>query len=241
IYKNQTKKDFLVYNSDDSTDQKDMTQAESNYVPFSVREAERQEAYIKNGMIWIKQTETIDLEEVVLVCEHNLENILAAFCLSMLNGATVEGIQAVLKTFGGVRHRLQFVDNINGRLFYNDSKATNILATEKALNAFEEPTILLAGGLDRGNSFDELLPSLKHVKAMVVFGETASKLEELAKSANIKQVAHARDVQEAAKTAYALSDEGDVILLSPACASWDQYKTFEERGDMFVHAVHILA
>src|SRR5699024_10052568 len=129
IYKNQTKKDFLVYNSDDSTVREVVTQAESNFVPFSVREVERKGAYIDNGKIWFKQTEIIDLEEVVLVGEHNLENILAAVCLSMLNGATVEGIQAVLKTLGGVRHRLQFVDNINGRLFYNDSKATNILAT----------------------------------------------------------------------------------------------------------------
>src|SRR5699024_1850665 len=134
----------------------------------------------------------------------------------------------------------QFVAKVNDRLFYNDSKATNILATEKALASFKQHVILLAGGLDRGNAFDELLPYLTHVKAMVLFGETKEKVKDLADKAGISQVKMAANVTEAAQKADALSKPNDVILLSPACASWDQYDTFEQRGDMFVQAVHTL-
>src|SRR5699024_10303218 len=108
-----------------------------------------------------------------------------------------------------------------------------------ALQSFDQPTILLAGGIDRGNSFDELLASMKNVKAMVLFGETKEKLKQTANKAKIP-VALADAVTDATKTAHEMSSPGDVILLSPACASCDQYKTFEESGNMFVQAVHTL-
>src|SRR5699024_6006152 len=117
--------------------------------------------------------------------------------------------------------------------------ATNILATEKALQSFDQPTILLAGGLDRGNSFDELLASMKNVKAMVLFGETKEKLKHTANKANIP-VAIADTVTDATKTAHEMSSPCDVILLSAVCASWYQYKTLEERGSILVQAVHTL-
>jgi len=166
--------------------------------------------------------------------------IMASVAAAKLSGASNEGISQVLKTFSGVKHRMQYVKGLHGRSFYNDSKATNLLATSKALSAFETPTILLAGGLDRGNAFDELAPYLKHVKAMVLFGETAPKLRELAQNNGIEKTLIVDNVKQAAEAAYRISEEGDVILLSPACASWDQYRTFEERGDMFMEAVHTL-
>ncbi|MDY0405962.1 cyanophycin synthetase [Virgibacillus sp. 179-BFC.A HS] len=110
---------------------------------------------------------------------------------------------------------MEYVAKIHDRFFYNDSKATNILATSKALSAFEQPTILLAGGLDRGNGFEELAPYLNHVKAMVLFGETANKIHEVAKHAGITEVSFANDVEDAVPKAYAMSAPGDVILLSP--------------------------
>ena len=241
IFKNQTESDFLIYNADDPIVKEVIHEAKSTLIPFSAKTVQPDGAYVLDGDVYFKDEKIISLSEVVLVGEHNVENILAALSISLLNGATKEGIQYVLKTFSGVKHRLQFVAKINERLFYNDSKATNILATQKALTSFTQPTILLAGGLDRGNSFDSLLPDLKHVKAMIVFGETAPKLVELAKKANINTVVNVKDVTEATKVAFEVSEKGDVILLSPACASWDQYKTFEERGDMFIQAVHILA
>ena len=129
---------------------------------------------------------------------------------------------------------------VEKRKFYNDSKATNILAASKALTSFSEPVILLAGGLDRGNEFDELKPSMKNVKAVITFGETAEKIERVAKEIGITTIKRVDNVVTAVPVAFELSNEGDCILLSPACASWDQYKTFEQRGDMFMEAVHKL-
>ena len=241
IFKNQTESDFLIYNADDPIVKEVIKEAQSTLIPFSSSTVQLDGAYVLDGDIYFKNEKVMSLSEVVLVGDHNIENILAALSISLLNGATKEGVRHVLSTFSGVKHRLQFVANIKDRLFYNDSKATNILATQKALKSFTQPTILLAGGLDRGNSFDSLLPDLEHVKAMILFGETAPKLAKLANEANIKTIVSVKDVAEAAKVAYEVSEKGDVILLSPACASWDQYKTFEERGDMFIRTVHILA
>lgn len=151
-----------------------------------------------------------------------------------------EAIRSVLNSFTGVKHRLQFVKEVDGRKFYNDSKATNILASKMALSSFKEPVILLAGGLDRGVEFDELIPSLKNVKALITFGQTAEKLMRAGALAGIETIKRVDNVEKAVPLAFSLSEKGDVILLSPACASWDQYKTFEVRGDIFIEAVHKL-
>lgn len=241
LFLKQNESDFLVYNHDDARVREAVKRGKAQLIPFSTKEKLVLGAYIENNAIYFQGKKIISLKDVVLVGEHNYENILAAVAVSILAGATVEGVRNVLSTFSGVKHRLQYVTTINGRKFYNDSKATNILATQKALKSFDDPVILLAGGLDRGDEYDSLLPYVTHVKAMVLFGETANKLATFAKKANIEKVHIVENVQEAAKVAYEISEDGDVILLSPACASWDQYKTFEERGDMFIQAVHILA
>ncbi|TQS75651.1 UDP-N-acetylmuramoyl-L-alanine--D-glutamate ligase [Ornithinibacillus gellani] len=240
IFKNQTAEDILIYNDDDPVVSEAVKEAPSIKAPFSTKTRLENGAWADDNSIYFMNEKIMDRNEIVLVGEHNVENILAAVSAAKLSGASNEGIREVLKTFSGVPHRLQFIEEINGRQFYNDSKATNILATEKALAAFERPTILLAGGLDRGNGFEALMPSLTHVKAMVTFGETAEKLMETANLAGISTVAQVDSMEEAVQKAYELSADKDIILLSPACASWDQYRTFEERGDMFVQAVHKL-
>ncbi|MFG6118151.1 UDP-N-acetylmuramoyl-L-alanine--D-glutamate ligase [Thalassobacillus sp. B23F22_16] len=240
LFKNQTADDYLVYNADDPVIAKFLDDAASVLVPFSAKQELEEGAYADEQYIYYNGSSIMKREDIVLVGEHNMENILAAVAAAKLNGATDEGIQEVLTSFKGVPHRLEFVGNIKGRLFYNDSKATNILATSKALGAFKQPVILLAGGLDRGNSFDELVPFLDHVKAMVVFGETADKMTQAAQQAGIAEIKKVDNVGQAAQVAFDLSGEKDVILLSPACASWDQYTTFEERGHMYVQAVHKL-
>ncbi|MFD1038077.1 UDP-N-acetylmuramoyl-L-alanine--D-glutamate ligase [Virgibacillus byunsanensis] len=240
IFSNQTFDDYLVYNSDDHEVVEAVKRAASRLVPFSVTNRLLDGAWADEKSIYFKDEKIIDRSEIVLVGDHNLENILAALSAAKLSGATNAGIRSVLTSFSSVKHRLQFVETINNRLFYNDSKATNILATQKALSSFTQPTILLAGGLDRGNEFEDLLPYLKNVKAMVLFGQTAEKLKKLAEEADIQEVKIAANVEDAVVKAYSLSVTDDVILLSPACASWDQYKTFEERGDMFIQAVHTL-
>lgn len=240
IFINQTEDDFLVYNADDSNVLEVSKDIKSVRVPFSISQKLVDGAWTDEVFIYFQEEKIIAIEDIVLVGAHNLENILAAVSAAKLAGATNEGIYEVLTTFSGVHHRLQYVDKINERIFYNDSKATNILATQKALSAFQQPIVLLAGGLDRGNGFDELIPYLSNVKAMVVFGQTADKVKASAEKAGVAIIEHANDMQDAVHKAYALSEKGDVILLSPACASWDQYKTFEERGDMFIQAVHTI-
>ncbi|AXI08997.1 UDP-N-acetylmuramoyl-L-alanine--D-glutamate ligase [Oceanobacillus zhaokaii] len=240
IFKQQTSDDYLVYNADDNIITDAVRHAKAALIPFSTKKKLENGAWIDEEYIYFKDDKVISRDEVVLVGEHNIENILAAIAAAKLDGATNEGIRKVLSIFSGVKHRLQYIDTINGRLFYNDSKATNMLATQKALSAFMQPTILLAGGLDRGNEFTDLLPYLSNVKAMVLFGQTKEKLEDLGHQAGIKTIEFAGNVEEAVKKAYAISNVDDVILLSPSCASWDQYRTFEERGDMFIQAVHKL-
>ena len=240
ITRNQTETDFFVYNASQEPTKKAAEQSNAVSIPFSSETLEEKGAYIKDGFIWFRDEEIIALNDVVLPGKHNLENILSAVAAVKLYGVSNEAIQYVLKTFRGVTHRMQFVAEINGRKFYNDSKATNILAASAAISSFKSPLILLAGGLDRGNDFDELIPLLTHVKAMIVFGQTAEKLTITARKAGITVIKHVDNVAIAANEAYKLSESGDTILLSPACASWDQYKTFEARGDMFMDAVHKL-
>jgi UDP-N-acetylmuramoylalanine--D-glutamate ligase len=240
IYANQQNSDFAVVNADDAEVVKAAAAGNGEKIFFSVKQELESGAYIKDGAVWFNDEKIIDVKEIVLPGRHNLENILAAVCAVKLSGAKTEAIRSVLTSFKGVKHRLQFIRTINGVKYYNDSKATNILATSKALQAFDAPTVLLAGGLDRGNEFDELIPFLGNVKTLITFGQTAPKLERIAADAGIEEVKRVDNVEQAAYAAFSLSQEGDIVLLSPACASWDQYKTFEQRGDMFENAVHKL-
>lgn len=240
IFKNQTQDDFAVVNMDDSEVKKASKSVAAQIVPFSVNEEVKDGAYLLNNQLYFRNEAVMNVKDVVLPGKHNLENILAAIAVVKLLGCSNEAIYRVLTTFAGVKHRVQYVTTINKRKFYNDSKATNILATKVALSAFTQPTILLAGGLDRGNEFDELKPSFEHVKAVITFGETAPKIERVAKEAGIQVIKRVDNVKQAVIEAYDCSEEDDVVLLSPACASWDQFKTFEERGDMFIKSVHKL-
>ncbi len=240
ITKNQGPEQYLVYNADQEETKAIAAGSNARLIPFSTKAVLEEGACIADGWIMFQGEKVIAIEDIVLPGQHNLENILGTVAVCKLKGVGNDAIHQVLSTFEGVRHRLQYVATINGRKFYNDSKATNILAATKALESFEVPTILLAGGLDRGNEFDELIPVLKNVKAVITFGQTAEKIERVAKAAGISEVKRADNVEGAVPVAYGLSEEGDCILLSPACASWDQYKTFEARGDMFVNAVHKL-
>ncbi|KAF0995756.1 UDP-N-acetylmuramoyl-L-alanine--D-glutamate ligase [Geobacillus sp. TFV-3] len=241
IFRNQMERDYAVVNADDPLVMNIASSVRSQKVLFSATKLLGEGAYIQDGAIYWNSDPVIAIADIVLPGQHNLENILAAVAAAKLAGASDEAIRQVLAAFSGVKHRLQYVAEIDGRRFYNDSKATNILATQKALSAFaDEPVILLAGGLDRGNEFDDLLPYLQQVKAVVLFGQTADKIGRIAQKAGIETIRYVDNVEKAVPVAFELSEPGDVILLSPACASWDQYKTFEERGDIFINAVHKL-
>ncbi|QOY34374.1 UDP-N-acetylmuramoyl-L-alanine--D-glutamate ligase [Anaerobacillus isosaccharinicus] len=237
IFRNLTTDDYCVINEDDAEVMMLAKEVIGQKVTFSVKKQVENGAYVKDGYVYYLDEKIISIENIVLPGAHNLENIVAAICAAKLAGATTKRIVEVLSTFAGVKHRTQFVTAINDRKFYNDSKATNMLATKVAVSAFDQPVILLAGGLDRGNEFDELIPTLEKVKGVVLYGETAPKLEKAAQKAGLTFIEIVNNVTEAVNKAYEHSDRGDVILLSPACASWDQFKTFEERGENFIEAI----
>ncbi|MBA1393702.1 UDP-N-acetylmuramoyl-L-alanine--D-glutamate ligase, partial [Lactobacillus sp. XV13L] len=155
-------------------------------------------------------------------------------------GKSNTDIRHILTTFKGVKHRMQFVKKLAGRSIYNDSKATNMEATTVALQAFSQPIVLIAGGLDRGFTFDDLVTPLKKVKAIVLYGETKHLMASAAQKAGIKTIKLVNTLDEAVPAAWDLTTQGDVLLLSPAAASWDQFKTFEERGDRFLRDIEKL-
>jgi UDP-N-acetylmuramoylalanine--D-glutamate ligase len=240
ITKNQTEAEYLIVNADQQEVLEIAKNSHAAIIPFSTKTVLNEGAFIHDGYICFNGEKVMLVEEIALPGVHNLENILSAMAAAKLMGVSNEAIQLVLSTFTGVKHRLQYVTEIEDRKFYNDSKATNILATIPALQAFKSPIILLAGGLDRGNEFDELIPYLNNVKALITFGQTSSKIQRVGVEAGIKQINTVDNVEKAVPVAFQYSEPGDVILLSPACASWDQYKSFEVRGDIFIEAVHKL-
>lgn len=240
ITKNQTEKDYLIINGDQEHVYEVVSFTKAQVIRFSTEKEIEGGAYIKDRAIYFKDEKVVDLYSIVLPGAHNLENILCAVAACKIYGVSNDSIRKVLSTFGGVKHRTQFVREMNGIKFYNDSKATNSLATKSALKAFESPTILLAGGLDRGNEFDDLIPFLANVKTLITFGETSEKFVKTGEKGGIQTIIPVDNVEKAVPVAYEHAREGDIVLLSPACASWDQYRTFEQRGDIFIEAVHKL-
>ncbi|KRM24032.1 UDP-N-acetylmuramoyl-L-alanine--D-glutamate ligase [Latilactobacillus graminis] len=238
LVQKQTADDFFVVNWDLPELRELSHQTKAKVVPFSRLGNSEAGAYVKDGQLWFQQDMIMPVADIKVPGNHNIENALAAIAAAKLMGQSNAAIVSVLTTFTGVKHRMQFVTSYQGRRFYNDSKATNMEATEVALKSFKQPIVLLAGGLDRGFTFEPLLPLLKeHVKAIILYGETKQLLAQTAREARIPVIKIVDQLTDAVPAAYAASASGDVILLSPACASWDQFKTFEERGDVFIKAV----
>ncbi len=242
LIKNQTTNDFLIYNADQKhLRELILEKSQAQLLPFSRLNYLSEGISVKNNGIYFKEEKVAEVSDIFIKGQHNLENFLAAIGVAKIKNVSNKNIQKVMRQFSGVKHRTQFVTEWKERVFYNDSKATNIEATENALSGFKQPVILLAGGLNRGISFEPLIPLLKkHVKALVTFGETAPLMEETAEIAGVGKVKKVQTMQEAVTAAYELSCPGDVILLSPAAASWDQYRSFEERGDEFIQAIQEL-
>ena len=235
-----TSEDWLVLNWNQAEVRALAETTKAQVIPFSTEEKVNG-AYALEGQIYYQEEAIMLIDDLGVPGSHNVENALAAIAVAKLNGISTTVIRMALQHFTGVPHRTQYVGQINHVKFYNDSKATNILATQMALSGFEpEKVILLAGGLDRGNSFETLVPSLKNLKAVVVFGETKKRLAQAAKEAGVSIVEETLDVTSALPLAYQLSQAEDVILLSPANASWDQYKNFEVRGEAFIQAYQAL-
>ena len=233
IQKNMTADDFVVLNFNQDLAKELAQKTVAQVVPFSTTE-KVDGAYLDGDMLYFKEEAIMKASEIGVPGSHNIENALATIAVAKLSGIANDAIKETLAHFDGVKHRLQALGEINGVKFYNDSKSTNILATQKALSGFDNSkVILIAGGLDRGNEFDELIPDITGLKLMVILGESAPRIKRAADKANVPYVA-AQDVADATRIAYGKAEAGDVVLLSPANASWDMYKNFEVRGDEFI-------
>ena len=234
IFNNHTSDDLAVINKDDEVSMKITDDIKSTKVYYGHDKTNL--AYYDEEGIYYDGKLVIKLDDIILKGKHNYQNIMGAIIAVKKYGVTDEVIQKVLKKFKGVEHRLEYVDTINGVTYYNDSKATNCVSTITALNSFDKPTILLLGGYDRGHSFHDLDDSMKNVKCVVCFGETKNRIEEFCNDLNIR--CYKNDtLKEAMNVVKDICTPGDVVLLSPACASWDQYDKFEDRGDEFKNLV----
>ena len=233
IQKNMTASDYVVLNFNQDLAKELAKKTVAKVLPFSTKE-KIDGAYLDGDVLTFRGEAIMTASELGVPGSHNVENALATIAVAKLRGLDNQVIRETLAHFGGVKHRLQYVGEINQVKFYNDSKSTNILATQKALSGFDNSkVILIAGGLDRGNEFDELVPDIKGLKKMVILGESAARVKRAADQAEVSYL-DASDVRDATRKAFSVAEPGDVVLLSPANASWDMYKNFEVRGDEFL-------
>ena len=231
LLKNLTSKDVAVLNLENDIVTEMGKNCLANIKNFSSKK-EINGCYIKDGSIYYYSEEVIKLSDIRLRGVHNYENIMGAILAVKEFGVSNQSIRNVLTTFMGVEHRLEFVREVNGVKYYNDTEATNIKCTQIALSAFTEPTILILGGYERGQNFYDLKDYVKHVKAIVAIGTCRDRVVEFANSINIPVYSY-EFLKDGFKKCYEVSSDGDVVLLSPASASWDQYKECEVRGAEF--------
>ena len=237
IAKNQKDDDLCVLNYDDELIRKNEKQIKCNIEYFSSKQK------ISNGLYQNDKKEIVDgktnqvlmsMKDTKLVGDHNCENIMAAILMSRKMGLPMDLIIDTIKKFSPVEHRVEFVENIDGVDYYNDSKGTNPDAAIKAIKSMDKPTILIGGGYNKGGDFDEWIKAFDgKVKKLLLLGETKEKIAADAKKCGFENYEFVKDLKEAVEKAHEYAQSGDAVLLSPACASWDMFKSYEQRGDLF--------
>ncbi len=245
ITENQTEADFLIYDADDKTITSWLSthQVRATLLPFSIEKELNKGAYIANNKIIIKYktTDTImSISTLALKGKHNTKNAMAAAMASTLLKVRKDTIRECLEDFEGAEHRLETVLKINGVQYINDSKATNVNATFYALESMTSPTVWIVGGVDKGNDYFDLMPLVREkVKAIICLGVDNSKIIQTFGNV-IDLIVETAGAEEAVKVAYKIAEKGDVVLLSPACASFDLFENYEDRGNKFKKAVREL-
>lgn len=239
VFKNQEKDDYTVLNYDDKILRAMKEEINSNIIWFSASQKLDKGIFIEGDYIVIKDGETLTKvlshKDITII----LENALASIAVGWVMGIDIEIIAKVLSEFKGLEHRIEYVKTINEISFYNDSKGTNPDSTIKAIEALNSPIILIAGGYNKGSEFDELIISFNEkIKELILLGATAEKIKETAIKHGFLNVHLVANMKEAVKLSFKLGNAKDNILLSPACASWDMYNNFEERGQDFKDAVY---
>lgn len=230
---NQTGDDWFLRNMDDENVVRVTQNCPCTVIEFSLKKPA--DLYLKDQQIWLFKTKLFDLNDLKVVGMHNVQNAMVAAAMAFKLGLNVTQIQEGIRNFVGVEHRIEFVRNLNNVTYYNDSKGTNAEATVVALQAFDQPIILIAGGYDKKTGFDALIPYLDKIKIMLVYGETKYQLKALYPQAIILE-----NLTEATNSAMSLAQTGDIVLFSPACASYDQFDNYEQRGRIFKELIHKL-
>ena len=245
IFGNQIGEDFLVLNADDPETMKVKSEkvevkSERPTILYFSRKKEVEGMYFRGGRIYCNfpdlsltpGSSLIRADEIKIKGVHNLENAMAASAMALLAGCPVQPVIDSLKEFGGLEHRLEFVGELKGVRYFNDSKGTNVGAVLKSLESFSQPVILIAGGRDKAGDFSQLRPLVKEkVKALVLVGEASEKIRKAL--GDVTDTVTAADLRDAVLISQDMSAEGDVVLLSPACASFDMFTDFEDRGRQF--------
>ena len=244
MFKNQTPEDYAVFNADDPAQDELYRQVKSRVLRFSRKKEVREGAFVRDGQIWLSlngnERRVCGTDEIYIPGPHNLENALGAVCVAAAMNVPAPVIRHSLKTFRGVEHRIESVRELDGVEYINDSKGTNVDSTIKAVQTMSQPTVIILGGYDKHASFDPLSreiinsPMIRHA---VLIGETAGLIRNSLERAGFTSVTHADSMRDAVEKARSIADKGWCVLLSPACASFDMFKDYEERGRVFKEIV----
>jgi UDP-N-acetylmuramoylalanine--D-glutamate ligase len=239
IFMNQKKEDLLVLNFDDPIVKSYVKRTHATIIPFSRLLRFNPGACVQDGYLLYNGKRVCPLSGIRIQGVHNLENALAAAAIACAAGADSHSVAAVLREFPGLEHRLEFVREKNGVTYINDSKGTNVGAVVKSVEGFTRPVILIAGGLDKGSDFSPLSGLFKdRVKLLILIGKAADKMAQALGSST--ETVFAATLEDAVTLASTRASRGDVVLLSPACASFDMFRDFEDRGRQFKSAVNKL-
>jgi UDP-N-acetylmuramoylalanine--D-glutamate ligase len=243
IFARQTPDDFLVLNADNPRTAEAADRAKSKVYWFSVHHPVPSGTWVENGQVWFLESKDgkpepiLPVDAIALKGSHNVENVLGAVCAARLAGCPAASVRTAVEKFKAVEHRLEFVSTINGVDFYNDSKATNVDATEKAIAAFPGGIHLILGGKDKNSDYTTLSALLRErVRAVYTIGSAAAKIESHLRG--VVPIHSCQTLDNAVKAAAANVRPGDVVLLAPACSSFDQFENYEHRGRVFKELVH---
>lgn len=246
IQENATEDDYIVLNYDDpeTRARKDLVK-KANIVWFSRIDELEKGVFVKDGHIVVKWDDKeeiiLDISDIKIPGDHNVENVLAAAAVTYFMGVPKEVIKKTVASFMGVEHRIEYVKDVKGVAYYNDSKGTNPDAAIKAIKAMKTKTLLIGGGYDKKSTYDEWIEAFDgKVKYLVLIGVTAPKIAECARRHGFNDIVFKDDLKAAVEFCYENAEKGETVLLSPACASWDQFKSYEQRGELFKEYVKAL-
>ena len=238
VFENQTADDYCILNYSDETTKAMANKTKAKVIFFSLNNSLEEGIYSDDKSIYIKalgyDQKVVDIDELKILGGHNVENAMAAIGCSIALGVPMDIVVKVLKAFTAVEHRIEYVTTVNDIEFYNDSKGTNPHASIKAVEAMKRPICIIAGGYDKGSDFTEWIDTFKgRVKFVAVIGAVKDKIVDTLNKADFTNYKTADTFEEAIDLCYENAEKGDCVLLSPACASWDMFKSYEQRGEIF--------